>query len=82
MSDPLTISQAAAELGVGPSRVQQLCRSGALPARKFGRDWQIQVANLQRYTSGVRTAASEGPKIGRPCELIRRAASKNSSATR
>ena len=72
MADPLTISQAAAELGVGCSRVQQLCRSGALPAGKFGRDWQIQIADLNRYVSGVRRA---WPKIGRPCELIRRAAS-------
>jgi len=67
----LTISQVAASLGVSCSRVQQLCQAGTLPARKFGRDWQISAIALKRYVRRVRSAAGAGPRIGRPHEFLR-----------
>ena len=40
--------EAAVRLGVDPSRVRQLIRAGRLPARKQGRDWWIEEADLAR----------------------------------
>lgn len=31
MTDPLTVAQAAAELGLSPSRVRALCADGTIP---------------------------------------------------
>ncbi len=45
--DTLTTEQAAARLGVTPSRVRVLIRSGRLPAQKFGRAHVINEADLK-----------------------------------
>ena len=37
----LTVSDAAKALGVNDSRVRQLCLSGELRAKKFGRVWMV-----------------------------------------
>jgi excisionase family DNA binding protein len=42
----LTCAEAAARLGIHPSRVRHLIRDGRLPAQKWGRDWHIRVADL------------------------------------
>lgn len=45
----LTTRQAAAELGVNPSRIRQMITEDLLPrARKLGRDWLIDPADLDR----------------------------------
>lgn len=36
-TETLTTEEAAAELGVTPSRVRQMIRAGELPARRFGK---------------------------------------------
>ncbi len=43
----LTTDQAAERLGVTPSRVRVLIRSGRLPAQKFGRAHVINESDLQ-----------------------------------
>jgi len=53
----LTTEEAAHELGVTPSRVRQMIRSGQLPAKRFGKAHLILESDLE----GVR----ERP-IGRP----------------
>lgn len=35
----MTSLEAAAALGLDPSHVRRLIRTGQLPARKLGRDW-------------------------------------------
>jgi excisionase family DNA binding protein len=45
----LTIADAAARLGIDPSRVRLLVRQGRIPARKFGRAWMISKADLDAY---------------------------------
>ena len=45
--DTLTTEQAAARLGVTPSRVRVLIRNGRLPAQKFGRAHVINEADLK-----------------------------------
>ncbi len=50
MSDKLlTVKQAAAILRVTPGRVRQLLLGGKLRGVKFGRDWQIDKADVERY---------------------------------
>jgi excisionase family DNA binding protein len=43
----LTTAQAAERLGVTTRRVQQLIKSGRLPAEKFGRDFAIEESDLE-----------------------------------
>jgi excisionase family DNA binding protein len=43
----LTTEQAAERLGVTPSRVRVLIRSGRLPAQRFGRSHVINEADLK-----------------------------------
>lgn len=58
----LTAKQAAERLGVDPSRVRVLCRSGRL-GRKFGHIWLITDADVAAYLKA-------GPKpAGRPVKL-------------
>lgn len=53
----LTTTDVAARLGVSRFRVWQLIKAGRLPARKFGRDYLIEEADLVKI----------GPrKVGRP----------------
>jgi len=44
----LTTRQAADHLGVTPSRVLALIKTGRLPATMHGRDWQIDPSDLAR----------------------------------
>lgn len=43
----LTTEQAAARLGVTPSRVRVLIRKGRLPAQPFGRAYMIRAEDLK-----------------------------------
>jgi excisionase family DNA binding protein len=53
----LTTAQAAAELGVTPSRVLALINAGRLPAQKFGHAYLIQKKDLAKV---------KNRKVGRP----------------
>ena len=55
---PLTTAQAAAELGVSPSRVLKLIEAGRLPAQKFGHAYLIQKKDLAK----VRVRKTGRPK--------------------
>ena len=48
MATPLTVQQAAAKLGIGRSRVQQLIQAGRLPAQKVGIQYLIDAADLAK----------------------------------
>lgn len=45
--DKITVTQAAAILGVTPQRVRALIKAGMLEAEKFGRDWQIDGESVE-----------------------------------
>ena len=45
----LTVTQAAALLGVTPQRVRFMIKAGKLQAKKWGRDWQIDAESVERY---------------------------------
>lgn len=55
----LTTTQAATVLGLEPRTVSKFIRRGVLKAEKFGRDWMIAEAEIERYQS-------ERKKAGRP----------------
>ena len=48
MSTKITVTAAAALLGVTPQRVRRMIQSGILQAEKFGRDWQIDAESVER----------------------------------
>lgn len=60
----LSVGQAAAVLGVVPSRVHQLLRSGGLPGRRHGRDWIVDGAAVARL-------AQDPHRGGRPMSPAR-----------
>ena len=43
----LTVTAAAALLGVTPQRVRALIKAGILEAEKWGRDWQISAESVE-----------------------------------
>ena len=45
--DKITVTAAAALLGVTPQRVRALIKAGMLQAEKFGRDWQIDGESVE-----------------------------------
>ena len=45
--DKITVTAAAALLGVTPQRVRALIKAGILEAEKFGRDWQIDAESVE-----------------------------------
>lgn len=45
----LTVTQAAAHLGVHKTRVYQFIRSGRLKATRHGRAWVIDVEDLREF---------------------------------
>lgn len=45
--DKITVTQAAALLGITPQRVRALIKAGMLEAEKFGRDWQIDGESVE-----------------------------------
>lgn len=54
-----TVAEAAGLLNVTERRVRQFIEEGQLPARKFGRDWMIEDADLETFASKER-------RTGRP----------------
>ena len=44
----LTVTAAAALLGVTPQRVRHMIKAGILQAEKFGRDWQVSSESVKR----------------------------------
>ena len=46
--DKITVTQAAALLGITPQRVRALIKAGILEAEKWGRDWQISAESVER----------------------------------
>ena len=49
MSRSLTLTEAAALLGVTPDTLRQQIHNGALKARKVGRDWTVTEREVDRY---------------------------------
>ena len=56
----LTLTQAAARLGLSPSTLRNQIHGGRLTARKVGRDWTVSEREVERYR------ASSLGKVGRP----------------
>lgn len=51
MIEWMTVSQAAAVLGVNHRRVRQLCISGKLKAEKFGRAWMVDSEDVMHRSA-------------------------------
>jgi excisionase family DNA binding protein len=51
--------EAARRLGITTGRVRTIIASGILPAQKFGRDWAIDEADVEKLAKSER-------KAGRP----------------
>ena len=47
MSTKITVTAAAALLGVTPQRVRALIKAGMLEAEKWGRDWQVNAESVE-----------------------------------
>ena len=47
MGNKITVTAAAALLGVTPQRVRALIKAGILEAEKWGRDWQISAESVE-----------------------------------
>lgn len=45
----LTLTEAAARLGVAASTLRVQIRNGKLKARKMGRDWTVSEREVERY---------------------------------
>jgi excisionase family DNA binding protein len=58
----LTLGQAANALSVRPATLRAQIRRGKLKADKLGRDWLVDVAEIERYRSAsqLRTRGGEG----------------------
>jgi excisionase family DNA binding protein len=50
MTDPLSVTQAAARLGITPGRVVQLIARGDLPAERLGRMWLLDPQVVAVFT--------------------------------
>lgn len=46
---PVSVTEAAAQLGVSVRRVRQLCEAGRLKADRIGRAWLIDRKALERF---------------------------------
>ena len=61
-----TIKEAAALLGKSPRVLQQMCRDGAIPTRREGRGWLVDVSGLvpggRRRKSAERPPPAECPR--------------------
>jgi excisionase family DNA binding protein len=72
MAEMLTTAQAAARLGVHPSRIRHMVRDGLLPAERFGRDLAIPAAAVEE---AARTRRRPGrpprTKTGAPTEMTK-----------
>jgi len=47
MGNKITVTAAAALLGVTPQRVRFMIKAGKLQAKKWGRDWQIDAESVE-----------------------------------
>ena len=45
----MTLTEAAARLGLSPATLRGQVRNGALKAKKVGRDWTVTPAEVERY---------------------------------
>ena len=61
LTSPLTTKQAAALAGVDRKGILKAIERGQLDATKFGRDWQIDRTELQRWMDEKRP-------VGRPAQ--------------
>jgi excisionase family DNA binding protein len=48
-AQPLTLREAAARLGLSPKTLRTQASIGHLKARKLGRDWIVDAAEVDRY---------------------------------
>ncbi len=78
-TDTLTAEEAAAALGVTPSRVRQMIRAGELEARKFGKVHVIERASLK---SAEQRKTKPGPTPKAKPETATKRARKPSKAER
>ena len=53
MGNKLTVTAAAALLGVTPQRVRALIKAGMLEAEKWGRDWQVNAESVEKRRKGM-----------------------------
>ena len=51
--DKITVTAAAALLGVTPQRVRALIKAGILEAEKWGRDWQVNAESVEKRRKGM-----------------------------
>ena len=62
----LTVTQAAARLGITPGRVCQFIRAGRLKATKLGaRVWMIDVEDLREFEAIPRKDGPRGHHVSR-----------------
>lgn len=60
---PLTATEAAKQLRVGPMQVVTLCRDGSLRASKPGKSWLIYQADIDAYIAAHTNAgAADAPE--------------------
>lgn len=50
----LSVADIAVYMGVSPHVVTSILRAGELPAVKFGREWRVARADLQKYLNQAR----------------------------
>lgn len=61
--DWLTVTQAAEAVGYHADTIRRLVRAGKIPARKWGRDWQVSRKGLTTYIELVeKLGEKRGPK--------------------
>lgn len=53
----MTLREAAAQLGCTPDNLRGAIRRGVLAARKLGRDWIVEPAEVARYMRENRRGA-------------------------
>ncbi len=71
MSTEITISEAAAQLGVSEQRVRTLCRERDLTARKVGVSWLIDTDSFIQYQRSTNKIAEDHPSyMAKPCKPI------------
>lgn len=78
MEDILNTEEAAARLGVSTRRVQQLIKSGRLPAREFGGSYMITAADLKLVEDRPMGRPPKTPKVLQAEKAQKKAAKKGS----
>jgi excisionase family DNA binding protein len=64
MGEPLTVKQAAAELGYHPHHVYRLLRKGMMKGRQFGTTWMVDPAEVERIKA-LQGPGGRLPKVTR-----------------